>query len=352
MTEESRVEVSVLIPVFNEERHLRGAAAEMLAQEFDGTIEFLFVDGRSEDGTAAILQELAARDPRVRILDNPARSTPNALNIGLRHARGKFIARMDAHTIYPRNYLAVGIECLNRSGADWVGGPALPFGTSPGSRRVALALTSRLGTGGAQFRHATDGEQEVDTVFAGVWRVDTLVSQGGWDEGWPNDQDFELAGRIRKAGGRIVCVQSMAASYIPRETLRALARQYFRYGVYRAKTAGRHPETLRRSHLATPALALTIISAVISPRTTRRAAQSSLGAYLGVLLLAAARASTTAEIRDAATLPAVFATMHVSNGLGILVGCLRYGVPRAGLAHVAGLSRPTAHSTSPTPRAD
>ncbi len=337
MTAQPEIDISVLIPVFNEERHLRAAAREMLAQEFEGTIEFLFIDGGSDDASPAILAELAAADSRVRILQNPERRTPNALNIGLRHARGEFIARMDAHTIYREDYLAIGVDTLRRGGADWVGGPALPMGTSRGSRRVALALSTRLGTGGAQFRHETLGEQEVDTVFAGIWRAETLAAHDGWDEGWPNDQDFELAARIRRDGGRIICHQDMAAMYIPRETLPALARQYFRYGVYRAKTARRHPYTLRRSHLATPALAFTLIAATLAPRRLRRAARLGIGIYSGVLGAGALRALGSSSAGDAAALPAVLATMHISNGFGILAGCWRYGVPLEGLAHLAKL---------------
>ena len=96
-----RVDVSVLVPVLNEEACIRETVAAMQAQRFDGTIEFLFMDGRSEDGTRSILEQLAAADPRIRVIDNPARSTPSALNAGLRHARGDYVARMDAHAFYP-----------------------------------------------------------------------------------------------------------------------------------------------------------------------------------------------------------------------------------------------------------
>src|SRR3954452_17625634 len=104
-----RVDVSVLTPVLNEEAYIEAAARAMLAQRLEGSIEFIFVDGRSEDRTVEKLRELAAADPRVMVLDNPRRSTPVALNIGLRDARGEFIARMDAHTHYPADYIARGV---------------------------------------------------------------------------------------------------------------------------------------------------------------------------------------------------------------------------------------------------
>src|SRR5579859_3736819 len=98
----------------------------MQAQRFDGTIELLFADGGSDDGTREILHELAAEDPRVRVLENPRRRTASGLNVCLREARGEFVARMDAHTFYGDRYLAAGIERLQRGDTDWVSGPAVP----------------------------------------------------------------------------------------------------------------------------------------------------------------------------------------------------------------------------------
>jgi succinoglycan biosynthesis protein ExoA len=331
------IAVSVLIPVYNEELHLRAAAAAILGQEFDGAAEFLFIDGGSQDSSPAILRELAAGDARVRVLDNPARRTPHALNLGLRAARGEFIARMDAHAIYPPRYLASGVARLRRGDVEWVSGPQLAVGRSPGSRRVARALTTSLGRGEASFRQRLQGESEVDTGFTGVWRRETLVSQRGWDEAWVNDQDVELAARIRKLGGRIVCLPEMAADYVPRETLRRLARQYMTYGTYRVKTSRRHPESLRRSQLLPPALALTAAAAAVGPfAPLRRTARLGMGVYALTLGVAAVRAAGRGDAPEAATLPAVWATMHLSYGVGFLCGCLRYGPPIESIVALIG----------------
>jgi succinoglycan biosynthesis protein ExoA len=325
--EAEAVDVSVLIPVRNEAAVLREVADAMRAQRFDGSFELLFVDGRSDDSSRAILERLAAEDPRVRVLDNPARRTPQALNLALREARGRVIARMDAHTRYPPDYLAAGVERLRRGDVDWVSGPQLAVGEGPWSRCVALALSSRLGTGGAAFRRDSGDEFEVDSGFTGMWRRETLERHGGWDEEWLNDQDFELAARIRKAGGRIVCVPSMAAGYIPRDSLRALAEQYHRYGFYRVKTSLRHPESLRRSHVLAPGLVITAAAAVAAPLPVRRAARGGLAAYAAAVLGTTASALGSAPARDAAALPLVLATMHVAWGVGFLRGCARLGVP-------------------------
>ena len=328
--------VSVLVPVLDEAGRIRQTAAAMQAQRLEGGLELLFMDGGSRDATRSILEEMARDDPRIRVLDNPARRVPQALNIGLRAARGRYVARMDAHTFYPPDYLARGVARLERGDADWASGPQVPHGVDPGSRRVALALRSRLGTGGATFRHCTTEEIEVDTGFTGVWRRETVERHGGWDEGWPVNQDSELAARVRAAGGRIVCLPEMAADYVPRSSLRALARQYARYGVYRAKTSARHPASMRRSHVLPPALTLTLAAAALAPRPLRTPARAGAAAYAVVLAGAALDATRREPAGDALALPAVLATMHVTWGAGFLVGCARFGPPWRGLLGLAG----------------
>jgi hypothetical protein len=340
------VDVSVLTPVLNEEGHIREVAAKMLAQRFDGAIEFLFIDGASEDRTGEILRDLQRADPRVRVLQNPRRSTPVSLNIGLANARGAYIARMDAHTLYPDDYIARGVDRLRRGGADHVSGPQLARGDGTWSRRVALALETPLGRGGAQFRQAGKAEIEVDSGFTGVWPRAVLEAHSGWDEDWHNDQDSELAARIRGRGGRILCLPEMGAQYIPRDSLSALARQYWRYGTYRAKTSGAHPESMRRSHLFAPSLALSLASAILPLGPLRRAGRSAVAlwcaAVVGVAMVEAWRGGSSdldASAADVATLPAVFGAMHLAWGFGFLAGCVRFGPPLRALAHLARRSR-------------
>lgn len=324
--------VSVLVPVLDEEAGIRATVAAMRAQEVSGGHELLFLDGRSRDGTRAILEQLAREDPRVRVLDNPARRVPQALNIGLRQARGEFVARMDAHTFYPADYLARGVERLRRGDVAWVAGPQIPRAGGRWSRRVVLALSSRLGVGGAGFRRLGASEFDADTGFTGVWRRSTLEAHGGWDEDWPVNQDSELGARIRARGERIVCVPEMAAGYVPRDSVRLLARQYWRYGQYRAKTSGRHPTSMRRSHLVPPALLVTLAGAPL-PGLPGRAARIGVSAYALALVAAAAASLRAAEPRsDAAFVPPLLVVMHLSWAAGFVVGSARFGPPLRAVA--------------------
>jgi glycosyltransferase involved in cell wall biosynthesis len=332
-----RVEVSVLTPVLNEEAHIRETVAAMRNQEFEGAVEFLFMDGGSTDGTRAILEQLAREDPRIRVLDNPGRGIPQGLNVGLRHARGDYVARMDAHAHYPPAYLARGVERLQPGDVGWVAGAPIPAGGGKWSRRISLALRSPLGVGGSP-KWATESETGLDTgVFGGVWRRTTLEQLDGWDEGWAVNEDSELAARWRAAGMRIVGIPELAARYIPRDSVGALARQYARYGFYRAKTASRHPDSMRRSLWLPPALVTTALTAVIGPRPIRGFARAGMAVY-GAALLAGSALAADARPTDRAALPIVFATMHGSWGAGFLAGAARFGPPLAAAGRFFGFA--------------
>jgi succinoglycan biosynthesis protein ExoA len=324
--------ISVLVPVLDEEAYIRDAVRRMQEQDYEGGFELIFLDGRSTDRTKEVLEELAAEDPRILVFDNPERRTPNALNLGLEKARGSLIARMDAHTYYPPNYLSAGARRLAAGDVAWVSGPQLAKGTDRWSRRVAAALSSVLGTGGAAFRRASQEEVEVDSGFTGLWRREVLDRYDGWDDRWPVDQDYELAARMRQDGCRIVCIPEMAAEYIPRNSLKRLWRQYWKYGYYRVKTSVAHPESMRRSHVLPPGLALTLVGAAVAPRPLRRLARLGLGVYLlavGYATLDLARRDDLDA--DVLGVPAVFATMHLAAGFGFLAGCLEFGPPLAAL---------------------
>jgi glycosyltransferase involved in cell wall biosynthesis len=273
------VDVSVLVPVLNESVAIGEAVSAMTAQRLDGTVEFLFADGRSSDDTRAQLEQMAREDPRIRVFDNPLRGTASGLNVCLRAARGTYVARMDAHTLYPPTYLQAGVERLRVGDCAWVAGPQVPEPRGRVSAAVAAALASPLGRGGGRrwSRDGAAGEVELDTgVFCGVWRREDVLAHGGWDEGWPRNQDSELAARFLAAGQRIVCVPAMAARYIPRDSFATLWRQYRDYGSYRAKTAGRHPSSLRRSAVLPPLVVLDAAAALVAPRPLRRVARAGV----------------------------------------------------------------------------
>jgi succinoglycan biosynthesis protein ExoA len=347
------VDASILVPVYNEERYIERSVATMRRQRFPGHLEFVFADGGSTDRTRQILDAFVAEDPRIRVFENPNRSVSSGLNVALRHARGRWVVRMDAHTEFPDDYVALGVHRLQAGDTRWVSGPQVPKGVGSVSRAVSLALASRLGRGGSrkwgERASASDGEWELDTgVFDGVWERETLLEYGGWDERWPRNEDSELAGRFFARGERLVCLAAMGADYVPRDSFRSLWQQYLGYGEYRTKTAARHPQTLRASQLLPPAIVLTSVLACCGPRPIRSAARLALACYLAGLGAAGGGALAKAEPKsDALLVPGVLAVMHFAHGTGMLLGMIRHDLPLASLASLAGLS---SHTESVHPR--
>jgi len=343
--DEAPVDCSILVPVLDEEPHILASVAAMRRQRFTGRLEFLLVDGGSTDRTRELLVELAREDQRVRVLENPRKATPSALNVGLANARGRWVARMDAHTEYPDDYIALGVRRLARGDTLWVSGPPVAAGRGQVSRAVALALRTPLGRGGSRKWAAETSsiaeEYELDAgVFAGVWERSTLLEYGGWDEEWLRNQDSEMAGRFLAQGERLICLPAMAAHYTPRDSIGSLWRQYLQYGEYREKTAVRHPHTMRRSHVLPPGVVVIAVSAALAPRRVRWLARAGVGVYAAALLAAEGRAWHDAEKRsDAALVPVVLLCMHFAHGAGALRGALRYGPPLAALAEALGLAQ-------------
>jgi succinoglycan biosynthesis protein ExoA len=335
------VDCSILVPVLNEERFIEAMVAAMRAQRFDGDLEFVFADGGSNDRTREILDELGREDPRIRVFCNPRGSVSSGLNVALREARGTWTARMDGHTVYPPDYVAHGIDRLQRGDSPWISGPQRAHGHNPVSRAIELALESPLGRGGSK-KWGGDGapgkEFDLDTgVFGGVWRRQTLLDYGGWDERWDKNEDSELAARFLRRGERLICLPSMSSDYAPRDTLRGLWRQYREYGRFRVLTARHHPASMRRSHLIAPALLLDV-ALTVAPGRLGTLARLGCGVYVAALAASGLQtAKRTGRPADAVLVPAVLATMHGAHGVGELAGTAQYGPPWAALALAAGV---------------
>ena len=180
--------VSVVIPVLNEERHLEAAVTNVLDQEYPGSMEIVLAVGPSRDRTAAVAASLAARDPRVHLVDNPTGRTPAGLNAAIKVSTGEVVVRVDAHSELSPGYVRLAVEVLERTGADNVGGLMLAQGRTPFEKAVARGMSSRLGIGGARF-HVGGGEGEAESVYLGVFRRTTLERLGGFDEHFHRAQD-------------------------------------------------------------------------------------------------------------------------------------------------------------------
>ena len=318
--------VSVVIPVLNEERHLEEAVGRVLDQDYPGELEVVLAIGPSKDRTQEIADKLAEKDHRISIVPNPTGKTPAALNVGIAHAKHDILVRVDGHGALTDGYITRAVEVLDESGADNVGGVMAAEGRTPTEMAVACAYRSRLGLGASTF-HQGGKAGPADTVYLGVFRRAALERVGGFDETMHRAQDWELNYRIRKTGGLIWFTPDLSVTYRPRSSLSAVAKQFFHTGQWRREVIRRHPETANKRYLAPPVavilLALGTILGIVGLITGNSWLDLGFLAPLGyaVLLLAgSAFEGRYLPWKALFWMPLVCATMHVSWGLGFLVG--------------------------------
>jgi glycosyltransferase involved in cell wall biosynthesis len=228
--------VTIAMPAYNEENYIEACIASVQAQDYPkDRIEILVADGRSTDRTLDILARLSAEDPRIKVVDNPARLQAAGLGQMVKQATGDIIVRMDVHCEYAPDYVRRCVETLERTGADNVGGAQRAKSKSFFQRALCAALDSPLGVGGAAYRSA-DSEGFVDTVFLGAFRRKVFETVGLWDPGAITNEDAELNQRILEAGGQIYLSRDIVVHYFPRDSFKTLAKQYYKYGRGRART--------------------------------------------------------------------------------------------------------------------
>ncbi|HEX9855247.1 MAG TPA: glycosyltransferase family 2 protein [Acidimicrobiia bacterium] len=319
-------DVSIVIPVRNERDAVGLAVASALEQEYPGRLEVVVADGMSTDGTRTLLGELSS-DRRLKWVDNPAGSTPAALNTAIIASSGEVIVRCDAHSVLPSGYVRRAVELLEGTGADNVGGIQLARGTSTMHRAIALAMSTPLGVGDAKF-HIGGAPGPTDTVYLGVFRRSTLAKVGLFDTTLVRNQDYELNHRIRASGGVVYFHPDLAVEYSPRRSLAALASQYRQYGTWKREVLRRHPDSLRWRQLAAPGLVVGLAaSAGLALTPARPLSLVVPGLYLAALAASALLETVRRADPAGLLLPVVLPTMHLAWGFGFLTGRRTEGEP-------------------------
>jgi succinoglycan biosynthesis protein ExoA len=329
--------VTVILPIRNEARHIARCLDAVSSQDYPRErMEILVVDGMSDDGTRAIVARAFERwnvgtleCSRARLLDNPERIVPTALNRGIRQARGSVIIRVDGHTVIARDYVRKCVEVLATTQADNVGGPMNAVGQTLVAQAIAIASSSRFGVGSALFHYA-DEPGCVDTVYMGAYRREVFDRIGLFDEELVRNQDDEFNYRLTRSGGKIWLDPEICSDYFSRATLRGLWKQYLEYGFWKVRVIRKHGRPASWRHLVPGAFVLALLGSSIlgllvqSPLYFFAVLLSYLFVSLSVSLWLAARRGW----RYATILPVAFATMHVAYGVGFLTGLVRFGLNR------------------------
>jgi len=284
--------------------------------------EVLVIDGMSTDDTKELVNWYSRKYPYIHLINNPQKTAPIALNIGIKEAKGDIIIRMDAHATYDKDYISECVRLLETTDAQNVGGMQSAVGLSYMGEAIAIAMTTPFGVGNSYFRYGKEARY-VDTVYLGAWKKSTLEMLGGFNEEWIVNQDYELNYRLRKKGGKILFSPSIKCQYYVRSSLRKLAKQYFRYGFWKVKTIKAHPKSLVLRQLVPPVfVSACLLSLALLPFIGRCGTAIPL---LYTLLNIGASVITAKKrgLKYLPILPLVFTALHFSWGIGFISGTRR-----------------------------
>jgi succinoglycan biosynthesis protein ExoA len=323
--------VSVVVPIRNEAATIGRCLSALAAQDYPRSrVEILVVDGASDDGTQAVVADLAAADHRVRMLHNPARFAAQAMNVGIAAARGEIVARVDGHAIVPSDFLARTVDALRRrADVDCVSGALDTRGSTPTGKAIAAVMSSTAGVGPARFRTGARAERLVDTVAFPVYRRAALDRVGGFDEELVRNQDDELNLRLTRRGGKILLLPDLRIVYFCQSTLAGLWRQYFQYGFWKVRVIQKHGAPASWRHLVPGALVagLTLVPVAMVTPGLRVPATLLVAGYAGFALMASVALARRHGTRLVGRIAAALVTLHVAYGAGFWKGLRTFGPP-------------------------
>ena len=323
------LKVSVIIPCRNEENFIGKVLENLLDQEYPRTgMEIIVVDGESDDNTTEVIQDYVQRYDHIRYVNNPDKVVPHAMNIGIRHARGNVIMRVDAHSEYPKNYVSRLTKELDRLNADNVGGI---WDTQPGANTliaeaIAAASSSPFGIGNAEYRFKQTEAKKVNTVPYGCYRRSVFERIGMYDQDLIRNQDDELNARLINAGGSICLIPDVKIKYFARPTLYKMMKMFYQYGFFKPlvnKKLGK-PATARQ--FFPPVFVAFLFFTPIALLTAWGPIYTiiGLGPYMFGNFVFSLITATKYRTMIFVVLPMVFFCIHVSYGIGYWSGLVRF----------------------------
>ena len=317
--------VSVVMPVFNEEKYIDKCIQSLLEQDYPiENMEWIFVDGMSKDKTVEILNDYANKYPQlIKVYENPDKVVPFAMNIGISQSSGKYIVRLDAHADYAKDYISKCVHYLDKTDAENVGGVAETKAEGFVGNAIAKMLSSKFGVGNSQFR--TNGSSGyVDTVPFGAFRREVFKKYGGYDERLVRNQDNEMNYRIRKNGGKIYLAEDIKLSYYCRDSIKGISQMALKNGMWNVITMKLCPGSMGLRHFIPFAfvfsmLGLGVLSFVHWVFLIMLAAELSLYTLLDILF----SIKGAKGVKEALMLLMLFPIFHIAYGFGSLKGIFK-----------------------------
>lgn len=320
------MKISIVIPCRNEEKYI-GACIESIASAAldENTIEVFVVDGMSDDGTRQVLNELSKKYLWLKLIDNPQRTTPIALNLGIKNTTGELVMILGAHSLLEKNFFQEVLPCFafdKQTGC--VGGLLKNISEDKITESIALAMSSSFGMGNAYFRTgAKDGF--VDTVAFGVYKKEVFEKVGLFNEELTRNQDDEFNYRVTKAGYKIYLTAKTSITYYVRSSYKKLFRQFYQYGFWKVYVNQKH-KSITTARQLVPFL---FVGFLVFGLLTTVLFQKELVMYCATLSIYFLMAiyfalKVTDTFRSFSEVIFCFLIVHLSYGVGYWFGLIRF----------------------------
>jgi glycosyltransferase involved in cell wall biosynthesis len=325
-----KIRVSIICPIYNEEEYIAKCLNSILSQDYSlDEMEVLLIDGMSKDNTRAIVKDYVAKYPIIQLLDNPLKVTPQGLNIGVRHANGDYIIRLDAHAEYPPNYISSLIKYAIEYQTDNIGGIIETEVRGVDSKALAIkaVLSHRFGVGNAIFRVGASIPAEVDTVPFGCFKKDVFSRFGLFDTRLVRNQDIELNKRIKMGGGMILLHPHIRCTYFARNRFRPLAWNNYLNGMWNILTVyyTKNTHSISFRHIVPLIFVLSLLLPLLLGLINSSFlwfSVMSLISYLA-MVLGVSMNINDGNMKTYVYLISAFIVVHFSYGLGSIGGIIR-----------------------------
>lgn len=317
--------VSVILPVYNEEKYINSCIQSLISQTYDRNLmEWIIVDGNSTDNTRSIIQSYSEKYS-ISLLVNERRNTPTSLNMAIQASRGDVIIRFDAHAVFPPDYIEKCVGWLEKTGADNVGGWVETKAEGYTGNAIAKVLSSRFGVGDSSFRTERKSGY-VDTVPFGAFSRSVFDRLGLFNEDLLRSEDNDINARIIESGGKVFLSEEIHSVYYCRGSVHGLLQQAFQNGNALFRTRRVNPKAMSVRHFIP---FLFFLSLIVLPSVSvfipfvRNLMWFELGLYLSIDVYFSFMKK---ERRLGFVTIWLYPIFHIVYGFGSFLGLLRINV--------------------------
>lgn len=320
--------VSIILPIRNEGKYLSRCLTKVFSQNYPGErIEVIVVDGMSSDTTQEIICSFQQDHHNLKKIENEGKIVSKGMNAALGIAKGDIIIRVDGHCEISPEYVRNCVKHLLEDDVDGIGGSMNTIGETPLSDTIAIAMSSTFGVGGSAFRTLSGKTRLVDTVPFPAYTRQIIQKVGAYDEELIRNQDDEYNYRIRERGGKILMSADVLSQYYSRGSLSKLWKQYYQYGYWKVRVLQKHPLQMSLRQFAPPLFVFSLFVSLLLLFLFDWGwllSVSIIGSYLIANFAAAILTASKKGWRHLYLLPVCYIILHISYGMGFLIGLVRF----------------------------